>query len=186
MDLLSQWRRRSYGAAAAAVIAPVAIIGAALAVGLGGSGLAGLGSLSQAIGGPELPAIAPLAPRRTDDAGRLLARVRQAETAPSTASGVPSTTAAPPAGSGITPPPESTPGVQAPPVAGTFDPGDGNDPAGTPAPTQAPPAATPAATEAAAQEPPGVVDQVAEVTEDVPVAGDVVDALAETVDGLTP
>ena len=47
MEALGQWRRKALGAAGATVIAPAAVILAALAVGILGGGLKGLGSLGQ-------------------------------------------------------------------------------------------------------------------------------------------
>src|SRR5215218_10501759 len=84
MDLLRQWRRRVFGAAASAVIAPVAVLAAALVVGVGGGGLGSLGALGQAFAGPDLPDAGPLPSAREGRdavaAGRLLARVQRDET----------------------------------------------------------------------------------------------------------
>jgi hypothetical protein len=62
---------------AAAVVAPAAILGAALTVGLFGGGIGGVASLRQAFAGPTQPVIEPerdAGGRSARDSGRLLAR----------------------------------------------------------------------------------------------------------------
>jgi len=187
MDLLQDWRRRTFGAAVGAVIAPAAIIAAALAVGIGGGGLGSIRSIGQALSGPQLPAIAPGRDDRTaDEAGRLLARVRPArerrrramatERRRTAAAGTPVQTVtrrpAPGAGPLTTPIRTPAPTAQAP------------APAGTPAPAATPaPARTPSPVRQ-------LGDGVKTVTNQVPVAGppvgQVVDLLVDTIDGLPP
>jgi hypothetical protein len=195
MDLLRHWRRRTFGAAAGALIAPVAIVAAALAVGIGGGGLGGLKSIGQAFGGPDLPRVGP-SRGSASDAGKLLSNVNrrarrdggggagtpslsgaQVASAPTSSSGGGST---PTQGAGQTPPLSSE-------TESTTRPPGGSNP---------PPATTPVATTPPAQPTPTpslvrqVGDGVKQVTDQVPVAGqpvgDVVDLLVDTVDGLSP
>jgi hypothetical protein len=194
MDLLREWRRRSFGAAAGAVVAPVAIIAAALAVGLGGGGLGGLGSLSQAFSGPELPKVAPLSRRGpAENAGRLLARVRRANNdspARQTAVGTDTVASLPPSSSGPQGSDQTETVGSAP--SGSFDPGGGTAPSGAGAPTAptAAPAVTAAPTEAPASPVSAVGDTVKGVTDGLPVVGEpvgqVVDTVVDTVDGILP
>ena len=184
MDLLRHWRRRVFGAAASAVIVPVAVLLAALAVGVGGGGIGSLGALGQAFAGPELPEGGPpqggVGGRDTaDEAGRLLARVQRAETRASTpaqrraAERRRRTNGAGPQRTGTTNPPDR-PGAA--------------DPEPTPAPSAAPqpaPAPTPTPTPSTVRQ---VGDQVHEVTDPIPVvgppAGEVVDLIVDTAEEL--
>jgi hypothetical protein len=186
MDLLRDWRRRTFGAAAGAVIAPVAIVLAALAVGVGGGGLTGLRSIGQAVSGPGVNPVAPSAASdrdTADEAGRLLTRVR------------PERRRARRSGRG------GAPTAGAPVSAGTPEPRRqgtvGRPRPQAQRPTAAPPAATPVRPPAqppAATPSPSPVRQVGErvktVTDQVPVAGEpageVVDLLVDTVDSLPP
>jgi hypothetical protein len=168
-----------------ALVAPVAIIAAALAVGIGGGGLTGIRSIGQALSGPQLPQIAPAASDErgpADEAGRLLARVgpTAARQRAERAAAAPDTT---PGGGGGTRLPASTPG----PTAGTRPPQPAS-PAPAPAAT-----AAPSATPAPAQTPSPVRqvgNGVKSITNQVPVArqpvGQVVDLLVDTIDGLPP
>ena len=72
MDLLRETRRRVAGGTAVAVIVPVGIVLGSLGLGLSG----GVGALSQALTGPEIPGVEPAAARSDggrDEAGELLA-----------------------------------------------------------------------------------------------------------------
>ncbi|MEA2170552.1 MAG: hypothetical protein QOF76_3852 [Solirubrobacteraceae bacterium] len=197
MDLLRHWRRRTFGAAAGALIVPVAIVAAALAVGLGGGGLGGLASIGQALNGPKLPSGAPSTARaHAGEAGRILRRVRGGgrtigANAPAATSAAPATGAAPGGGSNGTPGGVPTPN----PTATT-------GPVKTPTPGRTPvPIRTPIPTQATAPPPvvastptPSVIRQVGDsvkgITNQVPVvnqpAGQVVDLLVQTVEGLQP
>jgi hypothetical protein len=188
MDLLRDWRRRTFGAAIGAVVAPAAIIAAALAVGIGGGGLGSIRSIGQALSGPQLPEIAPAAPedRTADDAGRLLARVRPARHGRSRGTATARTRR-----TGATRTPATI--IRRPSPTATTGPVRTR----TPAPTaQAPaPAATPAptATPVPARTPSPVRqlgDGVKTITDQVPVAGppvgQVVDLLVDTIDKLPP
>src|SRR3954451_12493748 len=191
MDLLRHWRRRTFGAAAGALIAPVAIVAAALAVGIGGGGLGGLGSIGQALNGPKLPDVAHDRSRGpAKGAGRVLARLRRQNQlraragGPATLSGA-QVAAAPSPGAGA--PPTSRQNSQ--PTRShtqttTGRPVASNPPAtSTPAPQAPAPAPTP--TPSLVRQ---VGDSVKQVSDQVPVAGppvgDVVDLLVDTVDGL--
>jgi hypothetical protein len=186
MDLLRDWRRRTYGAAVGAVVAPAAIIAAALAVGIGGGGIGGIRSIGQALSGPQLPQIAPAGRGDrvpADEAGRLLARVGPSATRRRSPLIRRGTTSPASGGGGATQRPSSDSG----PSAGVRPPQPVTQ---APAPTAtAPPPATPAPTRT-----PSPVRQVGDgvksVTNQVPVAGQpagqVVDLLVDTIDGLPP
>jgi hypothetical protein len=182
MDLLRHWRRGTFGMAAGALVVPGAILLAALAVGIGGGGIAGLGALGQALNGPDLPDAAPAAQERSRDSGRLLARVnRRAAAQAQAAAPVRRAT-----GGG----PVATTGQPAPrgrftPSGGEV-PGGATPPAATAPPTVAPPAPTPTPESAVRQ----VGDTVTTVTDQVPVVGpttsQVVDTVVDTVDSIIP
>jgi hypothetical protein len=189
MDLLKDWRRRIFGAAAGAVVTPVAILLAALAVGVGGGGLRGIGSVSQAFQGPEAPAIAPAEGSRNraaaEESGRLLTRVqRQAERAQRRAAARAKgrgdnprrPSAGAPGGTGGRPPTSGRPGT-------TGAPSPGGSPA--PQPQPQPPAPQPTPTPGTIRE---VGEQVKQVTDPVPVvgppAGEVVDLIVDTAESL--
>lgn len=183
MDLLRHWRRRAFGAAASAVIVPVAIVLAALAVGVGGGGLGGLGALGQAFDGPQLPDVGPLpgddGRDAADESGRLLARAqreRSSSSPPARRAGPGTRRREIPSGRDrqtATVRPPRSPGGSAPPAATP-----------TPAPTPAP-APQPTPTPSTVRQ---VGDRVKEVTDPVPVvgppAGEVIDLIVETAEGL--
>jgi hypothetical protein len=182
MDLLRHWRRRLLGGAAAAVIAPLAVLIAALAVGVGGGGIGSLGALGQAFAGPELPDAGPVAAAGGRDAaaeaGRLLARAQPPNRAAPAATQAPATApdarrrATTPRRTGSTNPPG--------PGKGTPQRPSSPAPAATPQPTPQP---TPS---------PSTVRQVGntihQVTDPVPVvgppAGEVVDLIVDTAEQL--
>jgi len=185
MDLLRHWRRRVFGAAASAVIVPVAVLLAALAVGVGGGGLGNLGALGQAFAGPELPGPGPLpggGGRDTaDEAGRLLARVQRDEAEASTpaerrAAARRRTSSGGPRRTGTTNPPRD-PGGSATPT-----PTPGPAPSAAPQPTPAP---SPTPTPSTVRQ---VGDQVHEVTDPIPVVGpptgEVVDLIVDAAEQL--
>lgn len=184
MDLLSEWRRRSSEAALGAVVAPLAILVAGLAVGLGGGGFGGFGALRQAIEGPKLPSVTPLSQqRKRDDAGRLLARVRRdgrgrgaaAASADGGGGGRDTSPRTP------TAPGDSGGDGPSSPVA-VVDPGGGTGVPGAPVPTAPPSEPTDPQPPA---EPSGPIHQTGEVvtdiTDGVPVVGEPV---GQVVDGL--
>ena len=188
MSFVSQWRRRILAAAGAGATVPLVILVAALLVGVGGGGIAGLGSLSQALTGPAVPdadasALERRRTRPTGDAGDLLAQVRPpAVPAGSGGTGSPGTPGDtgddssrgdnPPSG----PRPTPAPGSGRPPAPGT---------GGSPPPA----APTPAPTE-----PPSALRQtgetVAKQVEGVPVVGptgaQVIRQTVQTVDEILP
>jgi hypothetical protein len=176
--------------AAGALIVPAAILLAALAVGIGGGGLAGLGALRQALNGPDLPGATPVAQERSArDTGRLIARVNRRAAAQARAVAAARRATRPAIG--------GTRGSGGP-IATTDQPGDpgGFTPAGGTTPTgSAPPAtAPPATTPAPAPTPESAVrqagDTVTTVTDQVPVVGpttsQVVDTVVDTVDSIIP
>jgi hypothetical protein len=176
--------------AAGALVVPGAILLAALAVGIGGGGLGGLGALRQALDGPELPAVAPAAQQRpARDSGRLLARVNRRAAAQARAVAAARRTAVRrTSGAG----PVATTGE--PTEEGNFGPGStGQGPGASAPPAAAAPPATPAApapTPTPASAVRQVGDTVTTVTDQVPVVGPttsgVVDEVVDTVDAIIP
>jgi hypothetical protein len=190
MEALGYWRRRAFGAAGATVIAPAAVILAALAVGVGGGGLKGIGSLGQALTGPELPVAAASEAtqsereRRADAGSKLLSAAedarerrerRLADTTPG-GTGDP-TTGGTPRQPGRSNPGAGTGGGSEPQPRPQPDPGPRPQPEPTPPPQQ-----------------PSVVretgDEVKKVVEPVPVVGEtgaaVVEELVTTADEVCP
>jgi len=187
MDLLRHWRVRLLGGAAAAVTVPVAIVAAVLAVGAAGGGLGAFSALGQALTGPGIPEVEPATGRGStvaDDAGEILpgdiiAVTRAPER--SAAGGGDDGGGATPGGSG-----------------GDRDSGGsggtpGRRPVATRPPASAPPSSPPAPQPTPAPtEPPSTVRQVGDaakgVTDRVPIAGEpageVIDLIVETADGL--
>jgi hypothetical protein len=189
MELLGHWRRRAFGAAGATVIAPAAVILAALTVGVAGGGLKGLGSLGQALTGPQLPVAAAsettkkARSKQANEPSRLLAEAENAreQTDQRLARSQPDQTSTGPTartpgrepGSGNTP--------------GTRPGGNTNNPpaSGGGQPPQPPPQGNPE---------PSVIrqtgNQVKGVVEPVPVVGEtgaaVVEELVTTADELCP
>ncbi len=194
MDLLRHWRRRTFGAAAGALVAPVAIVAAALTVGIGGGGLNALGSIGQAVSGPDLPPVMPARTRGTAaEAGSLLASVRPRPARPRTQPSLLRADApAPRAPSAIrrsVPTAAGGPVATAPPPlrASVTRPAAGAAPQ-TPARPSAPVATSTVAPTASVVEQLG--NGVKGVTDQVPVVGkpvgQVVDQLVNTVDALVP
>jgi hypothetical protein len=191
VHVLRDLRRRTLGATAGAVIAPLAILAAAVALGVGGGGLGGLGSIGQAITGPEPPDVTPVVARErapADEAGRLLTRVSRRERRAAAPRG---------AARGRSTSPVAAPSAPAPARNGGAGDRRPDDPTTTPVRAPAGGAPAPAAPPAPIATPvpartPSVVRQVGDgvkqVTDRVPVAGQpvgqVVDQLVETVDGL--
>jgi hypothetical protein len=183
MELVRVWRARLLGGAAAAVVVPVTVVVATLAVGLTG-GLAGLGALGQALTGPAFPdaETAFASPRvASADPGPLLDRaLRGSDTTPALRR---TRRAAPPVRRRATAPRQQTPSTPQRPAS----PGAGGSPPSSPAPTPTPrptPAPTPAPPSTVRQ----VGDTVKSVTNQVPVAGppaaQVVDTIVETAESL--
>jgi hypothetical protein len=191
MEVLGHWRRGALGAAGATVVAPLAVILGALAVGILGGGLKGLGTLGQALDGPDLPitvAEAPTKARRKagNERSRLLARAQTARQRRNVAPARPVADPSPRADQ----PTRRSPSAPAPGSGGngTPPPAGGSDPA---APSTPPPPATPAPS---ASPQPSLVRQTGDVVKGVvqqaPVVGDtgagVVEDVVSTVDGLCP
>jgi hypothetical protein len=180
VDLVRSWLGQALRATGAAVVVPVAILVALSLTAIGGSGLGGLGSLSQVVSGPRAAgsdltvdngeaeigdAVTQLAARGTDAAG-----------APGS---VPGGGFSPGTGGGG----GQTPGGSLPPSGGGGDgPGGGdidnpNPPGGGgggggggPVPPEPPP--------------PGIVDGVGQTVEDVTAGTPVAPTVEDAVDGL--
>lgn len=188
MDLLRQWRTRLLGGAAAAVTVPVAIVGAALAIGVAGGEIGGLRALGQALTGPSIPVADALALRAGQDVagtGDLLSSAVE--------SAGPSTTSAGPAPVATPAPARRRPAAGGGSGSGGGGSGGGDGSFGVPAPSAtAPPASTQPNPAPAPTEPPSTVRQVGDtvksVTDQVPIAGEpageVVDLLVETAEQL--
>jgi hypothetical protein len=185
MELVRVWRARLLGGAAAAVVVPVTVVVATLAVGLTG-GLAGLGALGQALTGPAFPdaETAFASPRVAGpDPGPLLDRaLRGTATTPAIRR---TRRATRPVRRRGTTPRQQTPSTPQRPTS----PGAGGRPPSSPAPTPTP---TPRPTPPPTPAPPSTVRQVGDtvksVTNQVPVAGppaaQVVDTIVETAESL--
>lgn len=182
MEILRVWRNQAVGGAAAAALVPGVILVAALGVGITGGGLASLGSVRQALTGPDVPKVEPrsVAPGgRLRDPGRLLAR-----SLPARERGGGSAAGAVTGGSGSSA--AGSPGqAPSPPAPTPESPSPGSR---TSPPTSRPPAAPTPAPTATPSPIRQVGDRVTQVTDEVPVAGeptgDVVDVLVDTVDHL--
>lgn len=188
MDLERSWRRKIFQAAGAGIVAPVAIVGAAVAVGIGGGGLRGLGSLGQTLTGPDVPTaerVDTAAPASSD----LLARAHRPTASRSSSRG--SSPAS--SGAGTTPGSARTPSGnnRTParrPATTTRPGGTGSSPGPqtTPAPQPAPPP-QPTPTPSTLRQ---VGDQIKEVTDPIPVAGgpagEVIDTIVTTADDILP
>jgi hypothetical protein len=181
MELVRVWRARLLGGAAAAVVVPVTVVVATLAVGLTG-GLAGLGALGQALTGPAFPdaETAFASPRVAGpDPGPLLDRaLRDTATTPAIRR---TRRATRPVRRRGTTPRQQTPSTPQRPAS----PGAGGSPPSSPAPTPTPrPTPAPAPPSTVRQ----VGDTVKSVTNQVPVAGppaaQVVDTIVETAESL--
>lgn len=173
------------GGTAVALLVPLAIVAAAVGIGLGG-GFGGLGSLGQAFNGPEVPGVEPASARAGGDdgngPGELIADAGPAATA---------TPAAARTGTSATR--RRTAARRRRARRGN---GDGNRPAATPTPDsqQPSPSSTPQPQPqpTPTQEPPSTVRQVGEqvkqVTNQVPIAGEpageVIDTIVETAEQL--
>jgi hypothetical protein len=178
MDLLRDIQRRVAGGTAAALLVPVAIVIVGVALGTGGFG--GLNALGQAFNGPDIPGVEP-ASARADDAdeddvpGELLAGVDPAATARPAAARRTDSTRRRAQARRRRADRRNRPGAG--PTTGT---GAQPQPPGQPQPTPAP------------TEPPSTVrqvgNQVKEITDPVPVAGEpagqVVDVIVDTADQL--
>jgi len=200
-DLGRAWRRRVLAAGGVAAIAPVAMVTAALAVGLGGGGASRIGALGQAFSGPQEPSVGrpvlrePPRASRSRDPSRLLAELDP----------VPERTfASRRAARGPGSPGSSSPGTGGGadgPRLGPLDaPGGTQAPAPTPGrgrpPAPPSPAATPAPSPSPQPEPdrPGIVGQTGDEVESVleplpgvePPAAGAVDETTQTVDEILP
>jgi hypothetical protein len=178
VDLVRSWLGQALRATGAAVVVPVAILVALSLTAIGGSGLGGLGALSQIVSGPRAAgsdvtvddgnteiaaAVTQLAASGTDGAG----------TAPTTGiGGAPVTTS--PGGGGELP-------GRGPGPGGGNDPDDGGvqpAPPSQPSPAPAPPGAPPPPQE------PGVVDNIGQTVTDVTSGTPVGPTVEDAVDGL--
>ncbi|MFL5918855.1 MAG: hypothetical protein ACJ74X_09040 [Gaiellaceae bacterium] len=179
MDLVRSWLGQALRATGAAVVVPVAILVALSVTAIGGSGLGGLGSLSQVVSGPR-PAGSDLT---VDDGGSeigdavtQLAAAGNGAAAPGAAPG----TGSVPGGGGDG---GQTPSGALPPSGGGNGPGGGGF-------QPVPPGggggggATPAPPEAPAPGQPGVVGGLGETVTDVTGGTPVGPTVEDAVDGL--
>jgi hypothetical protein len=178
VDLVRSWLGQALRATGAAVVVPVAILVALSLTAIGGSGLGGLGALSQIVSGPSTPGSEVTVDDGDSEIGDAVTQLAAAETdalggAPG---GVPGGRPAPAPGGGQTPG-GTLPGPGGPPPGGGDDldpvpPGGGGGGGETPVPP-APPPPQPGVVE-------GVGQTVTDVTSETPVGPTVEDA----VDGL--
>lgn len=184
MDLVRSWLGQALRATGAAVVVPVAILVALSLTAIGGSGLGGLGALSQVISGPRAAGSDLTVDNGDTEIGDAVTQLAAADAPLDTSA--PGTT-----GPGT--PPDSDGGSGNLPGDDTTPPGDGQDPGdidnrtppgdgggGDPEPPEPPPPPPPGVTE-------GVGNTVKDVTEGTPVAPtveDAVDGLIEVCRGL--
>jgi hypothetical protein len=184
VDLVRSWLGQALRATGAAVVVPVAILVALSLTAIGGSGLGGLGSLSQIVSGPQ----AAGSDVTVDDGDtEITAAVTQLA-----AQGTGGTISSPPTGVGNAPVTTGPggggdlPGGQAPgPDGGNGPGGDGPGgdgiqptPPSQPSPTPAPPG------EAPSPQNPGVVDNLGQTVTDVTSGTPVGPTVEDAVDGL--
>ena len=177
MDLVRSWLGQALRATGAAVVVPVAILVALSLTAIGGSGLGGLGALSQVISGPRTAGSGLTVDTGETEIGDAVTQLAAAGAPPG--AGIPGTT-----------PPGTSPGSDdgggevpggdtSPPGGGDGpgdidnDDGDGGD--GGPEPPQPPPPRPP---------PPGVVEGVGETVKDVTDGTPVAPTVEDAVDGL--
>jgi hypothetical protein len=180
VDLVRSWLGQALRATGAAVVIPVAILVALSLSAIGGSGLGGLGALSQVVSGPRVPGSDVSVDDGDTEIGDAVTQLAAAGSAPlAGAPGtVPGAQPAPGVGGGGGPngtlPP--APGGGQPPGGGDdiepLPPGGGGG-GGTPTPPAPPPPSGPGVVE-------GVGQTVTDVTSGTPLAPTVEDA----VDGL--
>jgi hypothetical protein len=177
VDLVRSWLGQALRATGAAVVVPVAIIVALALTAIGGSGLSGLGALSQVVSGPRAAGSDLTVDDGDSEIDSAVTQLAAGDTGAITAPGAPLT--APGSGPGRGGGGGEIPGGTPAPPGGGEGPG-GGEPAppgggggGTPAPPQPPAPGQPGLVEGAGQ-------TVKDVTAGTPLAPTVEDA----VDGL--
>jgi len=191
VDLVKSWLGQALRATGAAIVVPVAILVALSLTALGGSGLSGLGSLSQVVAGPQVAGSAPVVNGGDAEIGDAVDQLAAADSARAaagpvgTGGGAGGSTGG--SGGGAQAPAGTTPGSGgggAPggggPVGGVEPPGGGNGGGnGNGGGGEPPP------------EPPGLVESTGNTVKDVtagtpvaPTVEDAVDGLVETCRGL--
>jgi hypothetical protein len=176
VDLVRSWLGQALRATGAAVVVPVAIVVALSLTAIGGSGLSGLGALSQVVSGPRAAGSDVAVDDGDSEIGSAVSQLAAGNAGAFAAPGAPLTAPGPGPGGGGGETPGGTP---APP--GGEGPGGGGEPAppggggggGTPVPPAPPAPGQPGVVEGAGQ-------TVKDVTAGTPVAPTVEDA----VDGL--
>lgn len=187
MQLERWWRRKIVQATGAGVVAPVAIVAATLAVGIGGGGIRGLGALGQTLTGPEVPTTAGIIQAAGPGTDNLLARVNRSGR-PSPAAERPAGTSSPPVRRRSNTRARRRP-ARSPSRGPARRPTSPTRPAPQPEPSQQPTPAPPPPTPT-----PSLIrqvgDDVKEVTDPVPVvgppAGQVIDTIVDTADEVIP
>jgi len=178
VDLVRSWLGQALRATGAAVVVPVAILVALSLTAIGGSGLGGLGALSQIVSGPR----AAGSDVTVDDGDTEIAdAVTQLA-----ASGTDGVVIAPTSGIGGGPVTTGPGGGGQVPGGQTPEPGGGNGPGGggiQPTPPSQPPTAAPPNEPPPAQEP-GVVDNVGQTVTDVTSGTPLGPTVEDAVDGL--
>jgi hypothetical protein len=174
VDLVRSWLGQALRATGAAVVVPVAIILALSLTALGGSGLSGLGALSQVVSGPRAAGSDLTVDNGDSEIGSAVSQLAAGGPGATVTPGAPETLTGPGPGGGETPGGTPTP------------PGDGEGPGGGNEPT--PPGGgggeTPAPPPAPAPGQPGVVDGLGETVTDVTGGTPVGPTVEDAVDGL--
>jgi hypothetical protein len=181
VDLVRSWLGQALRATGAAVVVPVAILVALSLTAIGGSGLGGLGALSQIVSGPRVPGSDVAVDDGDSEIGDAVTQL--AASGPGGLAGAPGAVTPPGAVPGPDGGDDDAPSGSLPPPGGNDGPGGGGDidPAppggggggGTPAPPEPPPPPQSGIVE-------GVGQTVTDVTSGTPLGPTVEDA----VDGL--
>jgi hypothetical protein len=178
VDLVRSWLGQALRATGAAVVVPVAIILALSLTALGGSGLSGLGALSQVVSGPRAAGSDLTVDNGDSEIGSAVSQLAAGGPGAAVPPGAPDTLTGPGPGGGGGGGGETPGGTPTPP-------GDGEGPGGgTPTPPGGGGGETPAPPAAPAPGQPGVVDGLGETVTDVTGGTPVGPTVEDAVDGL--
>ena len=178
VDLVRSWLGQALRATGAAVVVPVAILVALSLSAIGGSGLGGLGSLSQIVAGPAVPGSGVTVDDGDSEIGDAVTQLAASDT--SGAAGDPGATTGP----GVAP--GSGGGGDVPAGSGPFpNDGGGDTPGGGDIDGTTPPdGGGPGPPEPPPPQPPGVVEGVGQTVTDVTAGTPVAPTVEDAVDGL--
>jgi hypothetical protein len=177
VDLVRSWLGQALRATGAAVVVPVAIIVALSLTAIGGSGLSGLGALSQVVSGPRAAGSDLTVDDGDSEIGSAVTQLAAGDTGAITAPGAPlNPPGSGPGGGGG----GETPGGTPAPPGGGQGPGGGGEPAppggGGGGGTPVPPPPTPGQ--------PGLVEGAGQAVKDVTGGTPVAPTVEDAIDGL--